>query len=215
MLNRAGKNTIYWYMVGKMDSIIKDILLALADLGYWGIAIGLMIEVIPSEIVLSYGGYLVSIGKLSFMGALIAGIIGGTLAQIFLYWIGYYGGRPFLTKYGRFLLINQKHLDLSEKWFERYGTGVIFTARFIPVVRHAISIPAGIAKMSLMRFTVLTVLAMIPWSILFLYLGMQLGNNWAEVKQFAQPYIAPIIYTALLAVVIYFLFQYRKKRRTI
>jgi len=197
-----------------MDSIIKDILLALADLGYWGIAIGLMIEIIPSEIVLSYGGYLVSIGKLSFMGALIAGIIGGTLAQIFLYWIGYYGGRPFLNKYGRFLLINQKHLDLSEKWFERYGTGVVFTARFIPVVRHAISIPAGIAKMSLMRFTVLTVLAMIPWSVLFLYLGMQLGNNWAEVKQFAQPYIAPIISTALAAAVIYFIFQYIKKRRT-
>jgi len=173
-----------------------------------------MIEIIPSEIVLSYGGYLVSIGKLSFMGALIAGIIGGTLAQIFLYWIGYYGGRPFLNKYGRFLLINQKHLDLSEKWFERYGTGVVFTARFIPVVRHAISIPAGIAKMSLMRFTVLTVLAMIPWSVLFLYLGMQLGNNWAEVKQFAQPYIAPIISTALAAAVIYFIFQYIKKRRT-
>ena len=197
-----------------MDSIIKDILLALADLGYWGIALGLMIEVIPSEIVLSYGGYLVSIGKLSFSGALLAGIVGGTLAQIFLYWIGYYGGRPFLTKYGRFLLINQKHLDLSEKWFQRYGTGVIFTARFIPVVRHAISIPAGIAKMSLLRFTILTAVAMIPWSILFLYLGMQLGNNWADIKQFAQPYLAPVIYSALLVAVLYLIYQVRKKRRT-
>lgn len=197
-----------------MDEIIKSILHALADLGYWGIALGLMIEVIPSEIVLSYGGYLISIGKLNFIGAVIAGIIGGTLAQIFLYWLGYYGGRPFLAKYGRFLLINQKHLDLSEKWFQRYGTGVIFTARFIPVVRHAISIPAGVAKMSLLRFTVLTALAMIPWSILFLYLGMQLGNNWGEIKQFAQPYLAPIIYTALVVAVGYFMWQYLKKRRT-
>lgn len=197
-----------------MDAIISAILETLADLGYWGIALGLMIEVIPSEIVLSYGGYLISIGKINFLGALIAGIIGGTLAQLFLYWIGYYGGRPFLEKYGRFLLINEKHLDLSERWFERYGTGVVFTARFIPVIRHAISIPAGIAKMNLFRFTILTVLAMVPWSVLFLYLGMQLGNNWADIKSFAQPFVAPIMYGALAGAMIYIVFQFRKQRRT-
>ncbi|RKD22642.1 hypothetical protein BEP19_10295 [Ammoniphilus oxalaticus] len=197
-----------------MDAIIKTILDTLADLGYWGIAIGLMIEVIPSEIVLAYGGYLISIGKIGFPGALIAGIIGGTLAQIFLYWIGYYGGRPFLQKYGRYLLINQKHLDISERWFERHGTGIVFTARFIPVIRHAISIPAGIAKMSLLRFTVLTVLAMIPWSILFLYLGMQLGNNWADIKTSAQPFIGKIMLGAIAAALLYAILQIRKKRRT-
>ena len=68
--------------------------------------------------------------------------------------------------------------------------------------------------MSLLRFTILTAVAMIPWSILFLYLGMQLGNNWADIKQFAQPYLAPVIYSALLVAVLYLIYQVRKKRRT-
>ncbi len=194
-----------------MEEMIKGLLTWLTDLGYWGIAIGLMIEVIPSEIVLSYGGYLISIGKLNFFGAVLAGIAGGTIAQLFLYWIGYYGGRPFLNKYGKYLLINQRHLDLSEKWFSKYGTGVIFTARFIPVVRHAISIPAGIAKMSAAKFLVYTVLAMIPWSIFFIYLGMQLGNNWADIKEIAKPYVYPTVGVALFLAASYLIIQRRKK----
>ena len=156
-----------------MGSIVNDILMWLTDLGYFGIAIGLMIEIIPSEIVLAYGGYLVSSGSITMTGAVIAGVIGGTIAQLFLYWIGYYGGRPFLYKYGKYLLIQKHHIQTAEKWFEKYGGGVVFSARFIPVVRHAISIPAGIAKMPILKFTGLTVLAIIPWSILFVYLGIQ------------------------------------------
>lgn len=196
-----------------MDGFVASLLETLANLGYWGIALGLMVEVIPSEIVLSYGGYLISSGKITFSGALLAGIVGGTFAQLFLYWIGYYGGRPFLEKYGRFLLINEKHLNLSEKWFERYGTEVVFTARFIPVIRHAISIPAGVAKMNLFRFIFLTALAMIPWSALFLYLGMQLGDNWADIQHFARPYIAPLLCAAAAATAVYLVARHRRKKR--
>jgi membrane protein DedA with SNARE-associated domain len=192
-----------------MKDFIFTILTTLTDLGYFGIAIGLMIEIIPSEIVLGYGGYMVTLGDISFFGAVIAGTIGGTLAQLFLYWLGYYGGRPFLEKYGKYILINKKQIDLSEEWFKKYGTGVIFTARFIPVVRHAISIPAGIAKMSAMKFTVYTVAAIIPWTILFLYLGTVLGENWANIKEFAQPYVLPAIVAALLLTIIYFVIKRR------
>lgn len=104
--------------------------------------LGLMLEVIPSEIVLSYAGYLVSTGSITFWGAVAFGTIGGVIAQLFIYWIGRYGGRPVLERYGKYILIQKKHIDYAEDWFNRYGTGVIFTARFIPVVRHAISIPA-------------------------------------------------------------------------
>lgn len=186
------------------------ILTALTDLGYFGIAIGLMIEIIPSEIVLGYGGYMVSLGKISFFGAVIAGTIGGTLAQLFLYWLGYYGGRPFLERFGKYIFINKKQIDLSEEWFEKYGTGVIFSARFIPVVRHAISIPAGIAKMSATKFTLYTIAAIIPWTILFLYLGTVLGENWANIKEFAQPYLLPTIVVAIVLGLVYFAI----KRRT-
>ncbi|AZB44334.1 DedA family protein [Bacillus sp. FJAT-42376] len=198
-----------------MKDFIFTILQALADLGYFGIAIGLMIEIIPSEIVLGYGGYLISLDRIGFAGALAAGVIGGTLAQLFLYWLGYYGGRPLLEKYGKYLLIKKKHLDLSEQWFEKYGTGVIFSARFIPVVRHAISIPAGIAKMPAWKFTLFTVAAIIPWTVLFLYLGIQLGSNWMHIKEVAQPYMIPLIIIFILVIAVYLFAKSSKKRKTV
>ncbi|MED4298892.1 DedA family protein, partial [Priestia megaterium] len=104
----------------------------LSKLGYIGIASALMIEVIPSEVVLSYAGFLVSQGKMTLIGAVIAGTIGGVIAQIFLYILGSYGGRPLLMRYGKLLLISPQHLEKSEAWFNNYGAGVVFFARFIP-----------------------------------------------------------------------------------
>lgn len=179
-----------------MREWVEVIFRVIADLGEWGIMLGLMIEVIPSELILSFGGYLVSQGHISFFGAVVFGTIGGTLAQIFVYWFGRYGGRPFLERYGKYIFIQKKHIDLSEQWFERYGSGVIFTARFIPIVRHAISIPAGISRMSLTRFILLTTLAVLPWTIFFVYLGLLLGEHWQEIDQAAEPFIFPIVITA-------------------
>ncbi|MCY7783603.1 MULTISPECIES: DedA family protein [unclassified Bacillus (in: firmicutes)] len=192
-----------------MGSLISEILTWLTNMGYAGIAIGLMIEIIPSEIVLAYGGYMVSEGTIGFIGAIIAGVIGGTIAQIFIYWIGRYGGRPFLDKYGKYLLIKKHHIDMAENWFQKYGTGVVFSARFIPVVRHAISIPAGIAKMPFLKFVVLTVLAIIPWSILFVYLGIQLGSQWDDVENIAGTYTTPIMILAIVVIALYFVIKKR------
>lgn len=196
-----------------MGDFIQSILLFLTNLGYLGIALGLMIEIIPSEIVLAYAGYLVSQGHINFLGAMIAGVIGGTIAQLFIYWIGKYGGRPFLEKYGKYLFIHKKHIDISEAWFNKYGTGVIFAARFVPVVRHAISIPAGISNMSLKKFIVYTTLAIIPWSFLFIYLGDQLSSNWQNVNEFAQPYVQPAMIIAVILIIVYLLVKTLQKRK--
>lgn len=196
-----------------MKEFVFAVLTALTDLGYIGVALGLMIEVIPSEIVLAYGGYLITLDKINFAGAVISGTIGGVIAQLFLYWMGYYGGRPFLEKYGKYVLIRKKHIEHAESWFEKYGPGVIFTARFIPVVRHAISIPAGISKMPFWKFTGYTTLAVIPWSIFFIYLGMQLGNNWQQINEMAKPYTKPAIFAALFLMVAYILFTLWKRNR--
>jgi membrane protein DedA with SNARE-associated domain len=187
----------------------------LRELGYWGIMFGLMLEVIPSEIVLAFGGFLVFEGRITFIEAVVFGTIGGTIAQIFVYWIGRYGGRPFIQKYGKYILIHQKHLDVSERWFNKYGTGMIFTARFIPVVRHAISIPAGIVRMPLLRFTVLTALAVIPWSIFFVYLGMRLGENWRQIDEKAEPYIIPFMIGSITLTIIYVAWKVRRGRKRI
>lgn len=197
-----------------MEEAILNVLEWLTNLGYLGIALGLMLEVIPSEIVLGYGGYMIVLGKVEFLGAFAAGVIGGTFAQLLLYWIGSYGGRPFLENYGKFLLIKKNHLDLSEAWFEKYGSGVIFGARFIPVVRHAISLPAGISKMSIWKFTLYTVAAMIPWTIFFLYLGIELGSNWMYIKEAARPYLIPVISFVILMAVVYYLVKRFNSPRT-
>lgn len=192
---------------------IFQLLQTLSEWGYLGIALGLMVEVIPSELVLSYGGFLVSENKLHFFGALLAGVIGGTLAQLFLYWLGLYGGRPFFNKWGKFLLISEKHLDASEEWFTKYGTFVIFSARFIPVVRHAISIPAGIAKMKFSLFLLYTFAAMIPWTVLFLLIGMELGDHWKQIEIIGSQYIKPIAFFAGTGIALYFAAQAWKARK--
>lgn len=196
-----------------ISNIVAVLFEWIQHLGYFGIMIGLMIEVIPSEIVLAYGGYLVSSGQINFVGAVFFGVIGGVLAQLFIYWIGRYGGRPVLEKYGKYILISKKHIDHSEEWFNKYGPGVIFTARFIPVVRHAISIPAGIAKMPLWKFTWLTTLAVIPWSMLFVWLGLSLGDKWENIKDVAGPYVGPILLCALALLVVYFLIKWFSSKR--
>jgi membrane protein DedA with SNARE-associated domain len=195
-----------------LHDVAVTVLAWLEGLGYWGILIGLMLEVIPSEIVLSYGGYLVSQGRISFAGAVLFGTVGGVIAQLFVYWIGRYGGRPFLEKFGKYILIRKRHIDVAERWFDRYGTGVIFAARFIPVVRHAISIPAGIARMPLGRFTLLTTLAVIPWSILFVWLGATLGERWGAIDEAAGPYAKPAMLIAAVALAAYMLFMRKRSK---
>ncbi len=198
-------------MMDFVHHLIDTALEWITHLGHWGIMLGLMIEIIPSEIVLAFGGYLVSTGDVTFWMAVLFGVIGGTIAQIFVYWIGRYGGRPFLDKYGKYLLISKHHIDLSEQWFNRYGTGVIFTARFIPVVRHAISIPAGIVRMPLLKFTVLTTLAVIPWSIFFVYMGKTLGENWENIDEKAAPYVKVSVWVVIALVVLYIAYKFWKR----
>lgn len=194
-----------------LSQVVNQILLSLADLGYFGIALGLMIEIIPSEIVLSYGGFMISQGTIGWPLAIVAAVIGGLFSQLFLYWFARYGGRPLILKYGKYVLISEHHLDLAERWFLKYGQGVIFGARFIPVVRHAISIPAGLAKMDQTKFSLYTVLAIIPWSILFLYLGETLGTNWRSIKEVAAPYTNGVLIAAVVLIIFYVIYKGRQR----
>lgn len=196
-----------------LSQVVNQILLSLADLGYFGIALGLMIEIIPSEIVLSYGGFMISQGTIGWPLAIVAAVIGGLFSQLFLYWFARYGGRPLILKYGKYVLISEHHLDLAERWFLKYGQGVIFGARFIPVVRHAISIPAGLAKMDQTKFSLYTVLAIIPWSILFLYFGETLGTNWRSIKEVAAPYTNGVLIAAVVLIIFYVI--YKRRQRTV
>lgn len=195
--------------------MVNNLLQWIEGLGYFGIIIGLMLEVIPSEIVLGYAGYMVSDAggnQFTFIGAVIAGTIGAVIQQWILYGIGRYAGRPFFEKYGKIIKIGPKQLDKAENWFNKYGAGIVFTARFVPVMRQAISIPAGMARMSFGYFTFLSALASLPWSLLFVYLGSSLGDQWENIDEKAAPYVQPAILVALALLVAYILFKVLKGR---
>lgn len=95
---------------------------------------------------------------------------------------GYYGGRPLILKYGRYLLISHRDVGRADRLFERYGTQIVFWARFLPIVRTFISLPAGIARMNFMRFLIYTILGSLPWTIVFTFGGMKLGENWFTLR---------------------------------
>ncbi|MFD1956269.1 DedA family protein [Paenibacillus thailandensis] len=195
-----------------ISNIIHGLLLWIESLGYFGILIGLLIEVIPSEVVLAYGGYLVSEGNISYTGAVVFGVIGAVGQNWILYALGRYGGRPLVNKYGKYIKIKEKHVDIAESWFQKYGAGIVFTARFVPVMRQVISIPAGMARMNFGLFTLLTALASIPWSLLFVYLGKTLGSNWSNIEAEAGQYVQPAILIAIALLIVYVLYKFLKSR---
>ncbi len=173
-------------MTAWSDRLFLHLTEAVAALGYWGVAIGMAVESanipLPSEIILPFGGFLVSQGHLSFWGVVLAGTIGGTVGSSVSYFIGSVGGRPLVLRYGRYVGLGPEKLDLADHWFARYGEATVFLTRLLPVVRTFISLPAGISRMNFKRFVVYTFAGSLIWSIALTYVGVVLGENWHELK---------------------------------
>lgn len=173
-----------------ITQLIEQLFLFVTDkigaLGYWGVAVGMAIESanipLPSEIIMPFGGYLVSTGKLNFFWTGMAGTIGGTVGSILSYLLGLWGGRPFLLRYGRYIHISEKSLAMADHWFQRYGEATVFFTRLMPVIRTFISLPAGISGMNFPRFVLYTFLGSLPWCFFLTYLGVKLGEHWGDLK---------------------------------
>jgi len=179
-----------------LDAIVLPFLESLYErLGYIGVVIAMTIEScaipLPSELILPFAGWSVSRGLIepltsapwSYWGAVVAGVLGNTLGSLASYAIGAYGGRPLVERYGKYVLISAHDLELAERWFARFGEVTVFFSRMLPIVRTFISVPAGIARMPLWRFTLFSVLGAVPWVMLLVWGGMQLGDHWLELKQ--------------------------------
>lgn len=135
-----------------------------------------MIFPVPSEAVLPPAGLLISQGKFTFAGVTIASTLGSIFGSLLSYWIGLYGGRPFINKFGKYFLLDTKALELSEKYFNKHGDLTIFICRFIPVVRHLISIPAGLGKMNILRFSIYTIAGAGLWNAILTWAGVKWGQ---------------------------------------
>ena len=189
-------------MLAFIDQIVIPFLEGLyGSVGYLGVLIAMAIESamipLPSELILPFAGFLVSDpakvepltnGPWNFWIVVIAATIGNTIGSLIAYAIGAWGGRPFLERYGKYLLIRQHEIELAERFFDKYGAATAFFSRLLPIVRTFISFPAGVARMPLRTFIAYSTAGAFLWSMLLVYAGTVLGANWVHIREALQPF---------------------------
>ena len=170
-------------MIAKIISILSSFIVAtISAMGYSGIVLLMAIESacipLPSEIIMPFSGYLVSRGEMTLWGVSVAGAFGCVVGSLVAYWAGMYGGRPFIEKYGRYILLSRHDLDIADRWFAKYGEIIVFVSRLLPAIRTFIAFPAGVARMNLTRFCIYTFAGSLPWCLGLAYIGQKLGEQW-------------------------------------
>ena len=204
-------------MLAFIDEIVIPFLNGLyGAVGYLGVLIAMAIESamvpLPSELILPYAGFLISDprqiepltrGPWNFWIVVVAATIGNTLGSLVAYAIGAYGGRPFLERFGKYLLIRPHEIELADAFFARHGGATVFIGRLLPIVRTFISFPAGVARMPLGRFIAYSTAGAFLWSMLLVYAGMVLGANWVQIREALQPFDLAIAVAVVLLVVLF------------
>jgi membrane protein DedA with SNARE-associated domain len=200
-------------------SLMHDVKDTVSYWGYSGIFALMVLESsslpVPSEVVLPFSGYLVSVGQLNFWVTVVVATIAALIGSLIDYYIGL-KGIEWLTKrkiLGRALL-SVDQLTFAGKWFNRYGSLMIFLARLVPGIRTLISFPAGAAKMPLAKFVALTTAGCLLWNTLLIYVGYYLGTNWTEVAGISH-FILIAVVAALVALIAVYLVIWRRKRQIV
>src|SRR3954465_6335901 len=170
-------------MIAKIITILSGFIVAtISMLGYSGVVLLMAIESacipLPSEIIMPFSGYLVSRGEMNLWLVGVAGAFGCAVGSMVAYWVGMYGGRPLIEKYGRYILLSRHDLDLADRWFAKYGEVIVFVSRLLPAIRTFIAFPAGVARMNIPRFILYTFAGSLPWCIGLAYVGQKLGERW-------------------------------------
>jgi len=167
----------------------------------------------PSEVIMPLAGWFLvkdrDHGLEYLFLAGFFGALGNTLGSLIAYYAGLIGGRPLLLKYGRYILITKRDIDWADRWFSKYGEITVFATRLMPVVRTFISLPAGIARMNIWRFSILSFLGAYPWSLALAWIGYLLGENWEDISSYMRPVSIPI---AIAVVLLAGYFVYRRIR---
>lgn len=199
-----------------MVTVIADWITSfMSALGYPGLVIMMalesMIAPVPSEIVMPFAGFLVVEEQFTFLGAALASSLGTLSGSLLSYWMGKYGGYPLIYRYGKYFLLEREHLEYTVSWFEKRGDIAVLICRFIPVVRHLISIPAGVGKMNIVRFCFFTLLGGTIWNVILLYAGVKLGQHWDIISKYSHE--LDYVVVAVLCVVFAWWVRKQWKRR--
>lgn len=198
-------------MLEKLIAILATwIISVISTMGYGGVLLLMAIESacipLPSEIIMPFAGYLVFKGEMMLWAVALAGAIGCVVGSIPAYYLGMYGGRPLVERYGKWVLLSHHDFELAERWFKTHGEIIIFIGRLLPAVRTFIAFPAGIARMHLGKFIIYTFAGSLLWCWLLAYAGMKLGENWEGLKV----YFHEFHYVIVAAVVIFAVWYVRR-----
>ena len=204
------------FLSGLFAALGSFALSAISTFGYGGIFFLMMLESmvlpVPSELVMPFAGFLIEKGSFTFLWVIVASTLGSITGSLIFYYIGKTGGHALVERYGKYVLINHEDVIKTEKWFNKRGELTIFFARLIPVVRHLISLIAGIGKMNVKKFTLYTIIGAALWNGILAYLGFILGQHWAEVNQYTDQ-ISIVIVILIIGFVVYFVYRHLKKRK--
>jgi membrane protein DedA with SNARE-associated domain len=206
-------------MSERIITILASFIIAVISAGgYAGIALLMGIESacipLPSEIIMPFAGYLVHTGQLNLFWVATAGAIGCNLGSIPAYWLGAWGGRPAVERFGKYILLSRHDLDRTEHFFQKFGGITVLLGRLLPVVRTFIALPAGIARMNQARFHLYTFIGSWPWCYALAYVGMKLGAGWDTDPRFKAIFhrFHLAVELALLAGIVWFIWSHWKNR---
>ncbi len=162
---------------------------------------------LPSEIIMPLAGWMLvkdhGLGWPWLLLAAFCGALGNLIGSLVGYYVGVWGGRPMVRRYGRYLLISHHDLDVAERWFDRHGRWTVLVSRMLPVVRTFISVPAGVARMPVWQFSVYTFAGSFPWSLGLAWGGFVLGDHWERIREWMRPADIPIVVVTLLLIGLY------------
>lgn len=188
-----------------LERFMTDVI---GDYGYYAVVVLMILESacipIPSEVTMVFGGFLVSRGRLDFFWVGMLGTLANVLGSWLAYWVGLVGGRPLIERWGKYIFLRKHELDRAEIWFEKHGEAAVFVSRLLPVVRTFISLPAGVAKMPFVKFTLYTFLGCLPWTFALTWAGFLLGENWETFLKYGEP-VSIAIGIILLGVLVWWL----------
>ena len=197
---------------GLENQIISTLTSIIQNLGWLGIVVIMALESanipIPSEVTMPLAGWLLveARGGTAIQAILVGGILGALgclIGSVINYGIGAYGGRPFVERYGKYILISTKDIARADKWFARWGDWASFISRLLPVVRTFISFPAGMVRVNFWRFVVFTFLGSFIWCAILAYAGFVTGEHWEEIRRVMRPFDYPIIAIILIGLAYY------------
>ncbi|WP_370836946.1 DedA family protein [Megasphaera sp.] len=194
-----------------MDTLLQ----LMESYGYIAMFVAMVLEnaniPIPSEVVLGFAGFLISQQIFSFWTTFVVACVAGLVGSVISYWLGSYGGRPLLLKYGKYIFFNERKFRMAEDLFNKYGGIAVIICRCLPGVRTFISFPAGVARYPFWKFVIFTVIGTIPWTLLLVWAGSLLGSHWRDLIQYNHIFLMAVIAVCVVATVVFV--WHRRRRR--